>query len=86
MSWSWDFQIKDKGQSPKKINRMAKMVIINSLLIFNFDSCRMDDSSVESTSHFFNEHKNKDIKFQSEAKQYISDLPDWVILHQQLFL
>ncbi len=47
MSWSGDFQIKYKGQSPKKFHKLAKMVIPNSLLRFNFDSCKMGDSSVE---------------------------------------
>ncbi len=47
MSWMGNFQIKYNGQCPKIFHKLAKMVIPNSLLRFNFDSCKMDDNSVE---------------------------------------
>ncbi len=47
MGWSGNFQIKYNGTCPKNFHKLAKMVIPNSLLKFNFDSCKMDDNSVE---------------------------------------
>ena len=47
MGWSGDFQIKYKGGSPKKFHKLAKMVIPNSLLRFDFDNANMNDNEVE---------------------------------------
>ena len=47
MSWSGDFQIKYKGGHPKEFHKLAKMIIPNSVMRFNFDSCQMTEGSVE---------------------------------------
>lgn len=47
MSWSGDFQIKYKGGHPKEFHKLAKMVIPNSVMRFDFDSCEMTEGSVE---------------------------------------
>lgn len=47
MSWSGDFQIKYKGKHPKEFHKLAKMVIPNSVMRFDFDSCEMTEGSVE---------------------------------------
>lgn len=47
MGWSGDFQIKYKGKNPKDFHKLAKMVIPNSIMRFDFDSCMIDTDSVE---------------------------------------
>ena len=47
MGWSGDFQIKYKGGHPKEFHKLAKMIIPNSIMRFDFDSCIMSPSSVE---------------------------------------
>lgn len=47
MGWSGDFQIKYKGKNPKEFLKLAKMMIPNSIMRFDFDSCMIDIDSVE---------------------------------------
>lgn len=47
MGWSGDFLIKYKGNNPKEFHKLAKMIIPNSIMRFDFDSCVMDSRSVE---------------------------------------
>lgn len=47
MGWSGDFQIKYKGKNPKEFHKLAKMVIPNSIMRFDFDSCMIGTDSVE---------------------------------------
>lgn len=47
MGWSGDFQIKYKGKNPKEFYKLAKMVIPNSIMRFDFDSCMIGTDSVE---------------------------------------
>ena len=47
MSWGGDFQIKYKGGHPKQFHKLAKMIIPNSIIRFDFDNCEMSDNSAE---------------------------------------
>lgn len=47
MSWSGDFQIKYKGEHPKEFHKLAKMIIPNSIVRFDFDNSEMNSNSVE---------------------------------------
>lgn len=47
MSWSGDFQIKYKGGHPKEFHKLAKMIIPNSIVRFDFDNSEMNSNSVE---------------------------------------
>ena len=47
MSWSGDFQIKYKGGHPKEFHKLAKMIIPNSIVRFDFDNSEMNNNSVE---------------------------------------
>ncbi len=47
MGWSGNFKIKYKGKNPKEFHKLAKMIIPNSIIRFDFDDCMMDQSSVE---------------------------------------
>lgn len=47
MSWSGNFQIKYKGGHPKEFHKLAKMIIPNSIVRFDFDNSEMNNNSVE---------------------------------------
>lgn len=47
MSWSGDFSIKYKGGHPKEFHKLAKMIIPNSIIRFDFDNSEMNNNSVE---------------------------------------
>lgn len=47
MSWSGDFQIKYNGKYPNEFKKIAKMIIPNSIMRFDFDNCFTDENSVK---------------------------------------
>ena len=47
MSWDGDFQIKYKGGHTKEFHKLAKMIIPNSIVRFDFDSSEINSNSVE---------------------------------------
>ncbi len=47
MSWSGDFSIKYKGAHPKEFHKLAKMIIPNSIIRFDFDNSEINNDSVE---------------------------------------
>lgn len=47
MGWYGDFQIQYKGNNPKKFHKLAKMIIPNSIMRFDFDDCNITENSVD---------------------------------------
>ena len=72
MSWSGEFKIKYKGWHPKEFHKLAKMIIPNSILRFDFDNCIINENSVvlECTRDLYWYSADKDMK------RLLSYLPD----------
>lgn len=72
MSWSGDFQIRYKGEHPKEFHKLAKMIIPNSIVRFDFDNSEINSNFVELTC-------TRNLSWYSadeDMKKLISYMPD----------